>query len=101
MRFCGLVLFLVCAGGCSTAPCADLLDWLAPGRIQLGPQDRPYGGVCLPQGGPIGPVTPGAAGGPPLPSPGPLPVPAVPVQPAPVPSPSPATTPPPPVFPGG
>jgi hypothetical protein len=42
-------LMLLLLTGCSTAPCADLLDWLCPGRL---PPEKttPYGGVCLPQG---------------------------------------------------
>ena len=57
------------AAGCSTAPCADFLDFCSPGRY---PNDAnaASGGVCIPQGGPAG----GALGGPPpitigLPSP--------------------------------
>ena len=87
----------VCLGlvaGCSTAPVADLLDFLRPGK--LGPEKTaPYGGVCLPRpveppagavpapppGSPFGATVPGAGAPPgpgiPLPPP-PAPVPSTP-----------------------
>jgi hypothetical protein len=38
---------LALIAGCSTAPVADVLDWLKPAR--LGPEKTPpYGGVCTP-----------------------------------------------------
>jgi hypothetical protein len=45
----GSALLLLLLTGCSTAPIADVMDWLVPGRL---PPDKttPYGGVCLPQG---------------------------------------------------
>ena len=44
-----LTLTLLAAGGCSTAPIADMMDGLKPGRLY--PDTRtPYGGVCIPQG---------------------------------------------------
>jgi hypothetical protein len=65
------LLFLLC--GCSTAPVADLMDWLTPSR--MGPEKTPgYGGVC----NPVGPPTAGAVVPPPgavVPPPGATPVP--------------------------
>src|SRR5580765_2440912 len=48
------------AAGCSTAPCADVLDCLCPGKFPADAKS-PIGGVCIPQGGPAG----GALGAPP------------------------------------
>lgn len=44
---------LLLLAGCSTAPCADFLDFCSPGRF---PKDAKgaTGGVCIPQGGPAG-----------------------------------------------
>jgi hypothetical protein len=81
-------LSLLLLTGCSTAPIADLLDFVRPGRITPGP--APYGGVCIPQGGPVGapvvaapvlpgpgipppPAPPGAPGAPVVVTPPPLP----------------------------
>jgi hypothetical protein len=61
-----LGLQLIAAGimlglaGCSTAPCADILDFCSPGRFPAKAKDT-TGGVCIPQGGPAG----GVLGGPP------------------------------------
>jgi hypothetical protein len=76
-----LLLLLVC--GCSTAPVADVMDYLVPGRIDLS-KGNPYGGVCIPQGGPPG----GAVA--------PLAVPVVPVAPPPGAVPAAPVVPPPP-----
>jgi hypothetical protein len=51
MRRAAPLLSLLLAG-CSTAPIADLMDWVSPGRLRPG-QVQPYGGVCIPQGGPV------------------------------------------------
>src|SRR5262249_47268952 len=87
-RMAALLLGLM--AGCSTAPLADVLDFLSPGR--LGPERTPpYGGVCVPTA--VGPP----AAGLPAPSPG-VSVPTPP-SPAPVGTPlpgSPTVTPPPP-----
>jgi|GEM_PF-1349750 len=57
--------------GCSTAPLADVLDHLKPGRLEPG-QTAPYGGVCNPHpGGPAPTVA------------GPIPPPVFPTAPAP------------------
>jgi hypothetical protein len=85
------LLPLLLAAGCSTAPVADFLDLVAPGRIELGAQ--PYGGVCAPQGGPIGGPAVPAPVAPPTPPPPPAGAVPVPVVPNPVSNPSP------PVFP--
>ena len=50
-------LALVWLAGCSTAPVADLFDYFAPGQMSKG-DTAPYGGVCIPQGGPIVPAVP-------------------------------------------
>jgi hypothetical protein len=57
---------LVCLllGGCSTAPVADLLDWIKPGQLQPDPKFLPTGGVCQPPGPMLNaPVVPVPAGG--------------------------------------
>ena len=41
--------------GCSTAPCADFMDFWFPGRYP-GDGKGIAGGVCVPQGGPAGGV---------------------------------------------
>jgi hypothetical protein len=51
---------LLIVAGCSTAPVADFLDLVHPGRFPAKAKD-PHGGVCVPQGGPAG----GVLGGPP------------------------------------
>jgi hypothetical protein len=89
----GLGLLLL--AGCSTAPIADLMDYLAPGEIGQ-EKTAPYGGVCNPRlaGPPIGavPLPPGG-----IPAGGPPPVGAL----APIATPPPpATTQPPPTAPG-
>lgn len=100
-RLAGLGMLLL--AGCSTAPVADLLDWVKPGRISAD-KTAPYGGVCQPHpvGGPAS--LPGIPAGPPAPAPGPIGAPPPPAPmgapPPPVPAPSgPAGTvaPPPPV----
>jgi hypothetical protein len=58
---------LLVAAGCSTAPIADFLDLVCPGKFPANAKDA-RGGVCIPQGGPAG----GVLGGPP---PGAVPVP--------------------------
>jgi hypothetical protein len=92
-----ILLPLLLLAGCSTAPVADFLDLLSPGRIQIG-KDNPYGGVCIPQGGPVGgPVAPVVTVPPgPVIAVPPAPVPAVG---APPPPPPPTLSP--PVFPKG
>ena len=87
-----LAALFVLIAGCSTAPIADLLDRLAPGRIEP-EKAAPYGGVCQPQqtvppvpatavlpgppptGGPALPGPPVVAPGPPVIPPGPQPLP--------------------------
>jgi hypothetical protein len=73
--------FAITAAGCSTAPCADFLDFFVPGHIS-GDGKVIEGGVCIPQGGPAGGVLgapPATAGGlPTAPGPGPIGVPAQP-----------------------
>jgi hypothetical protein len=64
---------LLALAGCSTAPIADFLDLVSPGRFPANAKDG-RGGVCIPQGGPAG----GILGGPP---PGAVPVPALPLPP--------------------
>jgi len=88
--------------GCSTAPVADLMDLLYPGRLAPG-TSAPYGGVCLPQGGPVAPAPVPAVPGVPGPAvPLPPPPPGAPGAPAVVvPPPAPAGPPQPAVFPGG
>ncbi len=83
-----LILCILPLCGCSTAPLADLMDWVSPGKLEKGPH---HGGVAsapafnapalpVPAGSPAG----GVPGGPP---PG-----AVPVTPPPVPLTMPAPT---------
>jgi hypothetical protein len=50
-------LLLLLLAGCSTAPCADFLDFFFPPRFN--PGATPYGGVCAPK--PVGPAPPGTA----------------------------------------
>jgi hypothetical protein len=69
-------LLLLLLAGCSTAPIADLLDFFSPGRFRAG-QGTPYGGVCIPQGGPIAAPTAPATVPAGAPAPG-VPIPAVP-----------------------
>jgi formin 2 len=69
MKRTGLAIVLLALAGCSTAPLADFLDFVAPGRIPK-KGGEPYGGVCQPQGG-----TPGAPG---VPGGGVIPPPAAP-----------------------
>jgi hypothetical protein len=64
---------LLALAGCSTAPIADFLDLVSPGRFPTNAKD-PHGGVCIQQGGPAG----GVLGGPP---PGSVAIPAVPLTP--------------------
>jgi hypothetical protein len=68
-----LTLFLLLITGCSTAPVADLLDYLSPGKLEQG-KVAPYGGVCGPQqagaGAIVAPAHPLLAG-PPLGNPPP------------------------------
>jgi hypothetical protein len=77
---------LLSLSGCSTAPCADVLDFCSPGRFPADAKST-TGGVCIPQGGPAG----GVLGGPPPgalvgPGPGgPVGPPGVPVIPPPAP----------------
>jgi hypothetical protein len=80
MRFCvfvSLSLCLIacaCTVGCSTAPCADFLDFFFPGGYP-GDGKGAGGGVCIQQGGPAGGVLgapPPNAVGVPLPPPGPV-----------------------------
>jgi hypothetical protein len=59
----GVILAL---SGCSTSPCADVLDFCSPGRIP--PNADVTGGVCIPQGGQVG----GAIGAPPIPGAAPI-----------------------------
>src|SRR5438105_2538451 len=67
-RLAGFGMLLL--AGCSTAPVADLLDWVKPGRISS-EKTAPYGGVCQPHpGGPV--LGPGVPGGPPAPPPAPI-----------------------------
>jgi hypothetical protein len=81
----GAALVLLLLTGCSTAPVAGLLDWLAPG--QLPPEKTtPHGGVCLPQGILAPPPAPAAPVAAPVPG-------AAPVAPVPWPPPSPAAVP--------
>jgi hypothetical protein len=62
-----LILSLLFVTGCSTSPVADFLDYFFPGRPPVGA--TPYGGVCVPQGEPIG--SPGVfPSAPPPPPPG-------------------------------
>jgi hypothetical protein len=95
-----LLLLLLC--GCSTAPVADLLDWLRPSHVEIG-KTAPYGGVCVPQGGPIAPTPVPVIAGPPGPGLPPPPPGGVPVgPPAGVPAPPvPVGVAPPPFPPGG
>jgi hypothetical protein len=87
-----LPLLFCLLAGCSSHPCANFLDWACPGRVRLDPKAPPYGGVCIPQGAPIGlgvpiPVTvtpPGPVIFPTGPNPGAVP-PPVPPPPAPFP----------------
>jgi hypothetical protein len=65
---------LLALAGCSTAPIADFLDLVSPGRFPANAKD-PHGGVCIQQGGPAG----GVLGSPP---PGAVQIPAVPLGPA-------------------
>lgn len=60
-----LIGLLICLSltGCSTAPCADFLDWFSPGRLPANP-GQPIGGVCRPQG-----ILPGGGTSPNLPPP--------------------------------
>jgi hypothetical protein len=65
------LLLVVLAGGCSTAPIADLCDFFKPGRMS--PEPAPfYGGVCQP-GAPRGlgtvPSNVVVPSGPPAPAP--------------------------------
>ena len=85
------VAFLA-AGGCSTHPVIDVMDYAFPSRVEKGKM-QPYGGVCVPQGPvqPPGPVLPGIV--PPAPSV------AAPVVPPPAPLPGSGTTTTPPAFP--
>ena len=63
-----LVLLLCFLSGCSTHPLVDLQDFFKPGNA--GPNKvAPYGGVAIPQG-PIVPVAPATAVGPPAAFPG-------------------------------
>jgi hypothetical protein len=64
---------LLALAGCSTAPIADFLDLVCPGRFPANAKD-PHGGVCIQQGGPAG----GVLGCPP---PGAVAIPALPVAP--------------------
>ena len=70
-------LLLLLLAGCSTAPVADIMDFFCTGRPRQG-DCAPFGGVCIPQGGPIlAPV---------VPAPAPAPVPPVPAPPIPGPT---------------
>lgn len=86
---------LVLLGGCSTAPCYDLMDCLKPGKMYKD-QVTPYGGVCIPGQGTL-PIGAAPCPVPNLPSTPAVPVPVIP-GPAPIsgPTPSPAVIPPPP-----
>jgi hypothetical protein len=71
------VLLALFAAGCSTAPIADFLDFIAPGRVPEG-AGQIQGGVCAPQGALPGasvPLVPPPGGiiAPPQPVPGGLP----------------------------
>jgi hypothetical protein len=48
-----VILLLLLTAGCSTAPIADLLDAVRPGRLGPGPY---RGGVCHQHGPPAPPV---------------------------------------------
>jgi hypothetical protein len=76
MKRTALAAALLALAGCSTAPLADFLDFVAPGRLPP-EKGQLYGGVCQPQGG-----TPGAPG---VPLDLPPPVPIGPGLPAPAP----------------
>ncbi len=69
-------ILLALAAGCSTAPCADLLDWIKPAKPAL--KGGGHGGVCQPApvmgGPPIGSGPPPALTGPPLESAPPNPI---------------------------
>jgi hypothetical protein len=78
----------LCLAGCSTAPCADILDFFKPGKLEPG---QYYGGVCgpaclqpappladAPASAPPPIVMPPPLAVPPIPSPG---TPAAPVMP--------------------
>ncbi|MCS6851130.1 MAG: hypothetical protein NZ700_08190 [Gemmataceae bacterium] len=41
------ILLVALLGGCSTAPVANFLDFVRPGRLRPGP-GLPYGGVGIP-----------------------------------------------------
>jgi hypothetical protein len=51
-----LALSLNLLAGCSTAPCADFLDWCKPGSFPANPKGV-AGGVCVPQGGGVAGLT--------------------------------------------
>jgi hypothetical protein len=73
---------LIMLAGCSTAPVADLMDWLKPGRLPSGPY---HGGVCGPNGSPAlapTPESPPVVSPPPFPPTAPAP-PPIPVAPPP------------------
>ncbi len=80
---CAAPVCLLLLAGCSTAPIADLLDFFRPGRLEVG-KTAPYGGVCIPQGGPV--ATPAIV----VPAPAPQPVVAAPLGAPQVPPPAPA-----------
>jgi len=64
------VLLLLLMTGCSTAPLADTLDFVKPGRLPPGPRQY-YGGVGPPLPPQPGTPTPANPAIPPLPVPSP------------------------------
>lgn len=95
-----MAAMLIGVTGCSTAPLADFLDWVAPGRLPQGTGTR-EGGVCIPQG-----ELPGAnVETPAVVNPQPAPIGSLPVQPpgspVPVPPPGGVIPPPAPIPPDG
>jgi hypothetical protein len=77
-----VAVFLLVVAGCSTAPIADTMDFLFPGRFPANAKGV-VGGVCVPQGGPAGGML-GAPGVAPPTAPGVLPAPADGPPPAPI-----------------